>query len=115
MAFTEIQLKEITISMDSYLANARPPEHIRHQLDIGWRYENQSVYLYEIRPQWNNKSIIRQYDYAKATWIKSKQLWQIFWQRANLKWDGYDPLPFVDNLQKFINEVEDDPNHCFRG
>ncbi|WP_442399063.1 DUF3024 domain-containing protein [Marinomonas spartinae] len=30
--------------------------HIRNQLDLGWRLENQSVYIYETRPVWNNPS-----------------------------------------------------------
>ncbi|MGI8601217.1 MAG: DUF3024 domain-containing protein [Chitinophagaceae bacterium] len=115
MAFKETQLKEITALMDAYIADHRPPEEIRKQLDIGWRYDKQSIYLFEIRPQWNDKSIINNYDFAKATWVESKKQWNVYWMRSNLKWYSYDPLPWVVNLQRFLLEIESDPYGCFRG
>jgi hypothetical protein len=115
MAFTPQQLAEITAMMDAHIAAHRPPENIRPQLDLGWRHEGQSVYLFEIRPQWNNKSIIRQEDFAKATWVAAKKQWNVFWMRANGKWFRYEPLEWTGNLQRFLVEVEKDPHHCFKG
>lgn len=101
--------------MDDYIANHRPPEAIRNKLDLGWRLEAQSVYLFGIRPQWDNKSIIRQHDYAKATWVETKKQWNIYWLRANGKWNRYEPLEWTANLKRFLLEVEKDPHHCFKG
>ena len=115
MAFTQDQLYEIATMMDGYITTHRPPEHVRHQLDIGWRHEKQSVYVFEIRPQWNDKSIIRHYDFAKATWVQSRQQWNIFWMRANGKWYRYEPLEWAGNLKRFLIEIENDPHGCFRG
>lgn len=115
MGFTEKQLKDITTLMDAYISEHRPPEDIRPMLDIGWRYEDQSVYVFEIRPQWNNKSIIHTYDNAKATWVETKKQWNIYWKRANLKWYKYEPLEWVANLKRFLVEIENDPCGCFSG
>ena len=115
MALTPEQVSQITTMMDDYIANHRPPEAIRNKLDLGWRLEAQSVYLFEIRPQWDNKSIIRQHDYAKATWVETKKQGNIYWLRANGKWNRYEPLEWTANLKRFLLEVEKDPHHCFKG
>ena len=101
--------------MDKFVEKTRPPADIRHRLDIAWRLENQSVYLFEIRPQWNNKDVCHQYDYAKATWVQTQKHWKIFWKRANLKWHTYEALESAGNLQRFLIEVEKDPYACFKG
>jgi hypothetical protein len=115
MAFTEKQLEEITTMMNSLIEKMRPPEHIRHKLDISWRIERQSVLLFEIRPQWNDPSVIREIDFAKATWVQKAKEWHIYWVRADQKWYRYPPLDSVVNLQRFIIEIEKDPYGCFRG
>ncbi|MBA2746512.1 MAG: DUF3024 domain-containing protein [Flavisolibacter sp.] len=115
MAFNPQQLQDITTMMEEHLKSIRPEPEIRHQLDIGWRHDGQSVYLYEIRPQWNDETIIRHYDYAKATWVEKRKLWKIFWLRASLKWEAYEPLLTVGNLQRFLIEVEKDPLGAFKG
>ena len=115
MAFTAEQLRDIKKMMDIHLQKIRPSEDIRPQLDSGWRIENQSVYLFDIRPQWNDPSIIHHYDYAKATWVQSQKHWKIFWLRANGKWEPYPILPELGNLQLFLLETENDPAGCFHG
>jgi len=115
MALTPQQIHDITKMMDIYIDRTRPSESIRHELDLGWRLENQSVFIFEIRPQWNNKKLIRTYDFAKATWIQNKKHWNIYWLRANLKWNRYEPLESTVNLQRFLIEVEKDPYGCFKG
>lgn len=115
MAFTPDQTSQITTLMDEYIASHRPEEAIRKDLDLGWRLEKASVYLFEIRPQWDDKSIIRHFDYAKATWVETKKQWNIYWLRANGKWTRYEPLEWTANLQRFLLEVEKDPYHCFKG
>jgi hypothetical protein len=115
MAFTQEQLSQIGTMMDDYIAKHRPPENVRKDLDLGWRYEGQSVHLFEIRPQWDDKSIIHHYDFAKAIWVEAKKQWHIYWLRANGKWERYEPLEWTGNLQRFLLEVEKDPHYCFRG
>jgi Protein of unknown function (DUF3024) len=52
---------------------------------------------------------------AKSTFVKAKNHWKVFWQRANLKWYQYDPMPTVKNLRDFVKLVEEDQLGCFWG
>jgi len=43
MAISEFEIKRVEKTMEGYLDRARPPVHIRNELDIGYRIANQSV------------------------------------------------------------------------
>ena len=101
--------------MENYIEKIRPPENIRTQLDIGYTIENQSLLLVQITPDWSNPIERREYVYAKATFIKSKNLWKIFWMRASLKWQSYEPMREVVTLHEFLAIVDEDAYHCFKG
>lgn len=115
MAIDILQTVDIIEIMENYLEYARPPEEIRKQLDIGYRIEDQSVLLVEMRPIWNNPSEIREYAYAKATFNKSKNVWKIFWMPGNLKWLSYQGAPEVKTLKEFLHIVDEDKMSCFKG
>ena len=52
---------------------------------------------------------------AKATYVKSKKVWKVYWQRADLKWHRYDPHPEVNSIEEFLDVVERDEHCCFYG
>ena len=106
---------EIIPVLEKYLEKVRPPLEIRPKLDLGYEIKGQSVLLHEIRPLWNNPEKIMTYDYAKATFVKSQNIWKIYWLRGNLKWHLYSPKPTVKTLTEFLNLVEKDKHHCFKG
>jgi hypothetical protein len=115
MAFTQEERVQHKKRMDAFIEKRRPPEHIRDQLDLSYRIEEQSIVIFEIRPQWNDPQSIVESPVAKTTWVKSRKVWKIYWMPSDLKWHLYPPLPEVDSLQEFINEVDADSNHCFFG
>ncbi len=115
MALSAEQTGSIKLMMDQFIEEQRPPEETRLKLDLGWRMEQQSVFIFEIRPDWQDNSITRHHDVAKATWVNTQKHWNIFWLRSNNQWTSYPPLPNVGNLQRFLIEVEKDPSHCFFG
>ena len=115
MAIGILTTVDIIEIMENYLVEVRPPEDIRSELDIGYKIEDQSVVLVEIRPIWNNPSEIREYGYAKATFIKSKNVWRTFWLPGNLKWLSYKLVPEVATLKEFLNIVDEDKMGCFKG
>ena len=92
MAIDILKTVNIIEIMENYIEKVRPPEDIRKELDIGYKIKGQSVVLVEIRPIWNNPSEIREYGYAKATFIKSKNAWKIFWMQTTQKWQGFDHI-----------------------
>ena len=93
MAFDALMSVEIIETLENNLSKVRPPEHIRPKLDIGYQIEGQSIILVEISPDWKVKNIIREYAYAKATYIKRQLIWKVYWLRSNLKWESYAPKP----------------------
>lgn len=115
MAIDVLQTLDVIEAMENFIARIRPPEHIRPKLDIGYKIEDQSIYVVEIRPKWNNPEIIKEYPVAKSTFVKAKNYWKVFWMRADLKWHSYPPQPTVKTIAAFIKLVEEDKHHCFWG
>lgn len=115
MAFNEPQLKEINKAWDAFLLVRRPPEEIRHKVDIGMKIENHSIIIHEIRPIYVNPSQIIHSPVAKVIFTASSGEWKIYWMRANLKWYRYDPKPTVRSFKAFLKEVAEDPCCCFWG
>jgi hypothetical protein len=102
-------------ALENFLTRKRPPKHIRHELDIGYKIENQSIFILEIRPQWNNRAVIREYPVAKTTFVKTQNHWKIFWMRSDLNWYRYAPKSTVKTIKEFVRIVEEDKYHCFWG
>jgi hypothetical protein len=115
MAFSEFELKKIEKALAKFMKIRRPPAEIRSEVDLGYRLYGQSLELFEIRPQWDNPSIIREHQFAKATFISTQKHWKIFWHRADLKWHGYKPDLTVPSIEKFFEVVTADEYGCFFG
>lgn len=115
MAFNELELKRIEKALSAFLGKRRPPAHIRPQLDLGYKVVGQSVELLEIRPQWDDPSVIHRHPFAKATYVKTQSEWKVYWQRADLKWHRYDPVPTVPSIERFLAVVNADEYCCFFG
>ncbi len=71
--------------------------------------------IYELRPVWNKPKGIQECYVAKATFLKNKNLWRVFWLRADLKWHSYKPNPTIKTLKEFVKLVEEDKYGCFWG
>ncbi len=115
MALTNIQIREINLAAEEFFKLHRPPEKIRHQVDINYRIDGQSVYVFEIRPRWDKPKEEIESSIAKTTFVKAKSHWKIFWLRANLKWDHYKPFPYTKNISQFFDIVAKDELGCFWG
>lgn len=102
-------------TMENYISRVRPEPEIRSQLDLNYEIDGQSVVLNEIRPVWNSPQNILTIGYAKATYVKSKNIWKIFWKRADDKWHAYEPKPTVSKLTDFLKIVDQDKYGCFKG
>lgn len=115
MAFDEIARKRIESTVAAFVQKRRPPVHIRPQLDIGFRIAGHSVEIFEIRPVWNRPTELREGPVAKATFVQTREVWKVFWHRADLKWHSYSPVPTVGSIAKFLELVRADPHGCFWG
>ncbi|MCD4772815.1 MAG: DUF3024 domain-containing protein [Bacteroidales bacterium] len=115
MALTKTQIQEIEKAAAKFMYYHRPPVEIREKLDIGYHIEGQSVYVFEIRPRWDKPEEKIEPLVAKATFVKAKNHWKIFWIRANLKWYHYKPFPYSKNINQFFDVVGEDKLSCFWG
>ena len=115
MAIDVFQTLDVIEAMENFIERKRPPEHIRPELDIGYKIEDQSIIVFEIRPRWDNRKEIREHPVAKTTFVKAKNHWKVFWMRSDLKWHSYKPKPFIKTVKEFTKIVEEDNHHCFWG
>jgi len=97
---------------------------IRKKLDIGYIIEKQNLFICEIRPGWKelpngdfdfDYNNYRKIPYAKAIYVKSKNIWKIYWKRASGKWEFYKPHPQVKKIGDFFDIVDADDYGCFKG
>ena len=115
MALSELELKRIEKAADLFMSKRRPPPAIRAQVDLGSKLNGLSIELFEIRPNWKDPTIIMQHSFAKATFVKAKGLWKIYWMKSDLKWHSYSPAPEVKSIEEFFEIVSEDSQCCFFG
>lgn len=115
MAFKKEELNRWQPIIASYIEEQRPPKTVRPQVDIGYTIEDQSIIIYTIRPKWKQPEEKTKIPVAKVTWLRNRQVWKVYWQRADMKWHKYDPLPKAKKLGKIIQELKEDPHACFWG
>jgi hypothetical protein len=115
MALSDIERKRCENALAGFLLRRRPPPEIRPQLDLGYRVAGQSVVLFETRPVWDDPTRTIELPFAKATFVRTRGHWALYWRRSDLKWHGYEPRPDVLTIEEFVAVVERDELHCFFG
>jgi len=115
MALSEFEVKRCDMAFETFMKQRRPSIEVRSELDLGWKLENQSIEIFEIRPQWNDASIIRHHSFAKATYVKSQKIWKIYWMRSTLKWEAYEPYALAKTIEEVLEVVNKDDYNCFFG
>ncbi|MGF1565373.1 MAG: DUF3024 domain-containing protein [Flavobacteriales bacterium] len=115
MPLTPTQILEITQAGEAFLEKRRPPEEVRANLDLGYRIDGQSVFVFGLRPNWGNPTETMESPVAKTTYVAAKKHWRVFWLRSNLKWYPYDPEPTVETIGDFFDVVNHDNHACFFG
>ena len=116
MAFAEVELARVRRALDAFMRQRRPPPHIRSKLDLEFRISGQSVEIFEIRPRWRGPNDEKcESPVAKATYVRARGVWRVFWQRRDLKWHSYEPKPEVESVEEFASLVSEDAHACFFG
>ena len=113
MDFSESELAKIQDVVGSYIERIRPSEeNIRKELDLAFRVEGQSVYLFEIRPDMQGR--IMTHDIAKTTFVRTENVWKVYRMRSDLKWHAYETTN-LKTIASFVKTVENDKYGCFWG
>jgi hypothetical protein len=112
MALADIEQARVRKAMEAFMQQRRPPPHIRPKLDLGFRVTGQSVEIFEIRPPWRGPlDARRESPVAKATYVRARGVWRVFWQRRDLKWHSYE----VKSVNEFALLVSEDAHAYFFG
>ena len=113
MAFTEIELHKIRKVVGT-LCEKRSPGYIRDKLRLEYKIQNQDIIIFEVRPRWGTPNEQLWSPFAKLKFVRSRNSWKLFWQRADMKWHKYVPLESGD-LGELVAEIDADPHGCFFG
>ncbi|MGF1684999.1 DUF3024 domain-containing protein [Photobacterium minamisatsumaniensis] len=115
MAFSEFELKKHEKEVSAFIEKRRPPVHVRNEVDLSFRIENQSVVIFEIRAGWRNPAEKIEQLVAKSTYVKSQNVWKVYWLQQDLKWHLYEPVSEAKTLAGFLSVVDQDTHCCFWG
>jgi hypothetical protein len=111
-----MDIEDIKSKIEFYVESKRPADlEIRKKIDIGYTFQSGELEIFELRPRWDNPVMIQRHGVVKAKYIKSKKIWKIYWLRATLKWNGYEPCPEVKTLPEFFKVLDEDKHGCFWG
>lgn len=107
-----INLIENSIKLE--IEKIRPPENIRQELDIGYTFGNNILEIFEIRPDFSDKTKQIKMEVAKTRYYKSQEIWKVYWMRGNGKWELYE-VSEVRTIEAFFEVLKKDKHGCFFG
>ncbi len=114
MAISEFEVFKVEKAAKKFCEDRNkhyPPD----QLYIDFRLEDQQLFLFEVRPKWNDPSVKIEIMVAKLWYIKKESIWKLYWQRQNMKWHLYEPNGVNKELEPLLAEVWNDSHGCFWG
>jgi hypothetical protein len=82
----EFDRKRVEKALAAFIEKRRPPVEIRHQLDLSFRFDGRYAEIFEIRPRWDRPQEKIEESVARARYVKARNRWLVYWQRADLKW-----------------------------
>ena len=114
MPLNDIILQKIKNEVGG-LCSRRTPE--KHQDKLRFEYEivNQNVIIYEVRPAFYDPTEYIRMSFAKLTYVISKNVWKLYWQRASGKWLRYEASNPIVDLRGLVQEIDADIYGCFFG
>lgn len=89
MAFSDKELVEINEELVCQIQRIRPEQEIRAELDYIYEIDKQdaSVTIVEVRPSFMDPLKKTYMPIAKAKYNKSREIWTVYWQLSNGKWE----------------------------
>lgn len=112
--FDELTLKRIERTL-APLLQPRTRPHVKAGGTVAYRVTGQSIEVYSGRPAWDDPDEIIELPIAKFRYVRTRDTWYLYWNRADERWHGYQPMPDADRLDPLVQEVLDDPYGCFWG
>jgi len=114
VAFDELELKRIDRTVGELCRKCSPPEHA-DQLRTAYEVEGHSVTMYEERPPWDGVGEWTRRGIARFRYLRSRDEWQLYWLRQDLRWHLYDPDEMPADLASLVALVAVDKYGAFFG
>jgi hypothetical protein len=109
------EVAEIDVVVGEWCLNKVPPE-LKNQIDHDYEIDGQSVTIFEVRPRWRGKpGEFTRRPFAKFRYVKTTELWNIYWMRQSGKWHAYAPADAACNLDEALHIIDSDSYGCFFG
>jgi Protein of unknown function (DUF3024) len=116
MALSELETARVRKVVRAFVESRRPPPHLRQEVDLGFRFRGQSVEIVEVRRAYGGAPGEKtELPVAKATYVRARRRWRVFWLRQDMKWHTYKSLPEVLTIEEFVALVDEDRDSCFFG
>jgi Txe/YoeB family toxin of Txe-Axe toxin-antitoxin module len=114
MGFRELEEQRIKKIVGEY-CDGKIPEHIRNQIRLFYKIRGNNVSIIESRPHFIKKDEWTESPIARMRFDSESMNWQLFWRRANGRWQKYTHFKPTKSLQALIDEIEKDPWYVFWG
>ena len=116
MAFSASEIAEHSAVIEKvFWSQCRPPLQLRDQILEGQRIADHTIELFYVRPRFQRPQEACENPIAKIRFFRSRETWQLYWQRANGKWELYMPYPEADSLAELLVVIAEDDHGCFFG
>lgn len=113
MAFTDLEYHSVSREIELFVGSIRSPLHLRSKIEIVYRITNQTINIGELRLFWRrNTGETSILPVAKITFIRSGNIWKLYWMHGNVKWEFHSDAA---SLAEALNMVRADSSCCFWG
>jgi hypothetical protein len=89
--------------------DAKSPVAVRDQLQIVYRFEGNTAFVAERRPDWQDPTIIRDHDVAKFRFVVRDRLWSLYWRDRNLEWHRFEGCHASSDIATLLPIVDREP------
>ena len=108
MPINEIERRKALNALRKYCAERTDPS-LRDQLEIVHRLEGNDAFISERRPDWQDRSIVRDHDIAKLRFVVSRRVWTLYWRDSNLRWHRFEDCEPARDIGDLLAVVDSEP------
>jgi hypothetical protein len=115
MAFTDFESRINEAAIVAFMARRRPPEHIRPRFDLEYEQKGQAFEFVSVYPGMGGKGPKIRNPVARIKFVRTQDMWLLYWKRADMKWHQYEPAHQHTTLASALKTVDEDKYCCFWG
>ena len=113
MAIPELERTRVERALEKFCN--RVPEAIRSKLTYEYRFQGNTVVLFERRPHFEDRARHRESSVAKFVYSPTVGAWSLKWADRHGRWHTYESFNDVPHFRDLLREVDADPTGIFFG